>query len=64
MTEANVRMREVISVDLVSVSHGLVYKKKLEAIKEVRAAQWRKWSKQDVPGCLEGHPDNDERCDT
>ena len=57
------RMREVPSIDLVSVSHGLIYKKGLEAIREVQTAQWSKRSGQDVLGCLEGRPNKDERGD-
>ena len=46
------------------VSHGLVYQRRLEAIRRVRATQWHKWPRKDVPGCLEGRPSSGERGDT
>ena len=55
---------KVPSVNLVSISHGLVYQRRLEAIKRVWAAQWHKLSEQNVPRCLEGHPSSGERGDT
>ena len=62
-TEVDMRMRRISSVNLVSISQGLAYQRRFEAIRETRAAQWRQWSGQDVSGCLESCPSSGERSD-
>ena len=49
---------------MVSVSQGLAYQRRFEAIRETRTAQWHQWSGQDVFECLEGCPSSGERSDT
>ena len=56
-------MGRVPSINLVLASHGLVYQRRFEAIKEMWVAQKRKWSGQEVSRCLECCPSSDERSD-
>ena len=57
-------MGRVPSINLVSVSHGLVHQRRLEAIRKVQVAEWHKWSGWDVLKYLGGRSSSDERSDT